>query len=104
MELIIGNRYRVRRTNNEIVEGTLVRTKGNDDHYPTFETASGLLGVHRDNVLGPANDDAPNEGIPRIYEGQSGGSVELVSEETAIIDMDSTGKHIHYQAAPDMEA
>lgn len=71
MQLVFGERYRIRRTNNEIVEGTLVQTKGNDDHYPTFEvTGLGLLGVHRDNVLGPVDDVAPNAGIPRVVQGE----------------------------------
>lgn len=100
MELIIGKRYRVRRTNNEIVEGTLVQTKGDDENYPTFELGTGgRLGVHRDNVLGPVNDVAPHGGIPRLV------AIDGAEESDAlVIDMDSTGKHVHYQAAPDMEA
>lgn len=100
MELIIGKRYRVRRTNNEIVEGTLVQTKGDDENYPTFELGTGgRLGVHRDNVLGLVDDVAPHAGIPRLV------AIDGVEESDAlVIDMDSTGKHVHYQAAPDMEA
>jgi len=83
MELIVGERSRIRRTNNEIVEGTLVQTKGDDINYPTFELGTGgLLGVHRDNVLGPASDMAPHGGIPRMV----------------AIDSDAGGTHIHFSA------
>ena len=67
MQLIVGERYRIRRTNNEIVEGTHIQTKGDDINYPTFEVPGlGLLGVYRENVLGPASDMAPHGGIPRL--------------------------------------
>ena len=62
-----GQRYRILRVNGEVVEGKLVHTKGNDDYYPTFELdGGGLLGVHRDNVLGPVIDDCPVHGIERF--------------------------------------
>ena len=61
-----GQRYRLLRVSGEVVEGKLVQTKGNDDYYPTFELdGGGLLGIHRDNVLGPVIDDCPVDGIPR---------------------------------------
>jgi hypothetical protein len=83
MQLIYGERYRIRRTNNEIIEGTHIQTKGDDENYPTFELGTGgRIGVHRDAVLGLASDDAPHSGIPRLV----------------AIDSDADGKHIHFSA------
>lgn len=103
MQLEIGKRYRFRRINGEILEGTLVQTKGDDDNYPTFDTASGLFGVHRDNVLGPVDDVAPHAGIPRLVPVDGEGEPDGYRHDSKILDMDSTGKHHYYQAAPDLE-
>lgn len=104
MQLVFGERYRIRRTNNEIVEGTLVQTKGDDENYPTFELGTGgRLGVHRDNVLGPVDDVAPHAGIPRLVPVDGESESDGYRHDSEILDMDSTGKHHYYQAAPDME-
>ena len=83
MELVYGERYRIRRTNNEIIEGTHIQTKGDDENYPMFELGSGgRIGVHRDAVLGLSSDMAPHGGIPRLV----------------AIDSDADGAHIHFSA------
>jgi len=83
MELVYGERYRIRRTNNEIIEGTLIQTKGDDENYPTFELGTGgRIGVHRDAVLGLVNDNAPHGGTPRLV----------------AVDSDADARHIHFSA------
>lgn len=59
-------KYRVLRTNGEIVEAEYIQTKGDDEKWPTFRLADGsLLGVSREKVLGEVTDDCPPEGIVR---------------------------------------
>jgi hypothetical protein len=62
-------KYRILRTNGEVVEGEKIETRGNDEHYPTFELSDGTrLGVHISNVLGPVDDSCPVGGIDRLRE------------------------------------
>ena len=64
-----GQRYKILRTDQSIVEGEFIQTKGDDDNYPTFLLNDGSrLGAHRDNVLGPVDDSAPPNGIERPAE------------------------------------
>jgi len=66
MELVYGTRYRIRRINDDVLEGVLVQTKGNDEYFPTFELDDGsLLGIHHSNVLGEVDDSCPVNGIER---------------------------------------
>jgi len=103
MQLIIGQRYRIRRTNNEIVEGTLVQTKGDDENFPTFELGTGgLLGVHRDNVLGLADDVAPHGGIPRLVSFDGAEESDGYRADALILDMDAEDRR--YNGSLDMEA
>lgn len=60
-------RFRVRKVNGEIIEATKLKTRGDDDNWPTFLLdGGGLLGVSASAVLGPAGDDeCPVDGIER---------------------------------------
>lgn len=103
MQLEIGKRYRIRRINGEIVEGTMVQTKGDDINYPTFALGTGgFLGVHRDNVLGLADDDAPHEGIPRLVPVDGETESDGYRADALILDMDSEDRR--YNGSVDLEA
>lgn len=79
--LIFGQRYRILRTNKEVVEGERIQTKGDDENYPTFLLDDGgRLGVARANVLGPADDSCSVEGIQRPAEGDLGVELDEVIE------------------------
>lgn len=60
-------RFRVRKNNGEIIEATKLKTRGDDDNWPTFLLdGGGLLGVSAAAVVGPAGDDGcPVDGIER---------------------------------------
>jgi hypothetical protein len=61
-----GHRFRIRKTNQEVVEGELIQTKGDDANYPTFLLADGTrLGVHHSAVLARVDDDCGPQGIER---------------------------------------
>lgn len=81
-------RFRVRKINGEIIEATKIKTRGDDDNWPTFLLDDGgLLGVSAEAVLGPAGDDScPVDGIER-FEFVEPPSPELVE---SIIRMDDT--------------
>lgn len=61
-----GQRYKILRTDQSIVEGEYIQTKGDDENYPTFVLEDGSrLGVHHSAVLGETRDDCPVDGIER---------------------------------------
>jgi hypothetical protein len=61
-----GRRFRILKTNKEVVEGELIQTKGDDANYPTFLLADGTrLGVHHSAVLARVDDDCGPQGIKR---------------------------------------
>jgi hypothetical protein len=103
MQLIYGERYRIRRTNNEIIEGTHIQTKGDDENYPTFELGTGgRIGVHRDAVLGLASDVAPHGGIPRLVPVDGAEESDGYRADALILDMDAEDRR--YNGSIDMEA
>jgi hypothetical protein len=61
-----GQRYRIKlHSNDQIVEGECIQTRGDDENFPTFIVDGMAIGVHKDRVLGLVDDDCPVDGIER---------------------------------------